>query len=218
MKNAILALVICVLTSCGSSPNNNPVNNNPVIETRLRSKVGEETMYVSDSDGQEYTLDYTPHSFFDRIRNTSRIHIQFDEQWKSGLGGYKIVQVDDNFFEGSSTPAQQQSRNKRSPSTESSEEYTVGQPIPKQSSNQGRSTQSNSITINGNSSNSFSMWQHMDNYGSVSFQESDGRQHAVIKNAQGQLIFDGDVTTESQRAAMPPNALKILEHAEREQD
>ncbi len=62
------------------------------------------------------------------------------------------------------------------------------------------------------------MWQHMDNYGSDSFQESDGRQHAVIKNAQGQLIFDGDVTTESQRATMPPNALKILEHAEREQN
>ena len=214
MKNTIFALLICVLTSCGSSS-----NNNPVIETRLRSKVGEETMYVSDSDGQEYTLNNTPHSFFDRIRNTSRIHIQFDERWKpGGGGGYKIVQVDDNFFEGGSPSAQQQSRNKRSPSPESSEEYTVGQPIPKQSANQGRSTQSNSITINGNGSNSFSMWQHMDNYGSVSFQESDGRQHAVIKNAQGQLIFDGDVTTESQRAAMPPNALKILEHAEREQD
>jgi len=174
-------------------------------------------MEVSDSDGVTYSLLKTPHSYFDRIRNTSRIHIQFDEQWQTD-GGYKIVQVDDNFFEGSSTSAQQQSRNKRSPSTESSEEYTVGQPIPKQSANQGRSTQSNSITINGNSSNSFSMWQHMDNYGSVSFQESDGRQHAVIKNAQGQLIFDGDVTTESQRAAMPPNALKILEHAEKEQD
>ena len=55
-----------------------------------------------------------------------------------------------------------------------------------------------------------------DGYGSAYFEKKvGGRWHAVIKNAHGQVIFDGDPDSESQRAAIPPNALEILEHFEK---
>ncbi|MEY4034299.1 MAG: hypothetical protein RL492_1493, partial [Verrucomicrobiota bacterium] len=50
--------------------------------------------------------------------------------------------------------------------------------------------------------------------GTVSLEEKDGQKHAVIKDADGNVTFDGDVTTEEQRAKMPAAArdrLKLVE-------
>jgi len=49
-----------------------------------------------------------------------------------------------------------------------------------------------------------------DAQGSVSLEEKDGKKHALIKDANGQVGFDGEVTTEAQRAAMPEEARRRL--------
>ncbi len=49
-----------------------------------------------------------------------------------------------------------------------------------------------------------------DAQGSVSLEEKDGKKHALIKDANGQVVFDGEVTTEAQRAAMPEEARRRL--------
>lgn len=46
--------------------------------------------------------------------------------------------------------------------------------------------------------------------GSVSLDEKDGRRQVVIKDASGKVIFEGEVTTEEQRAKMPEEARRRL--------
>ena len=53
-----------------------------------------------------------------------------------------------------------------------------------------------------------------DRDGTVAIDESDGKKHAVIKDASGKVLFDGDVTTDEDRAKMKPklrDRLKLVE-------
>jgi len=53
-----------------------------------------------------------------------------------------------------------------------------------------------------------------DDQGTVSLEQKDGKKHAVIKDKDGNVIFDGDVTTDDLRAKMPAGArdrLKLVE-------
>lgn len=50
--------------------------------------------------------------------------------------------------------------------------------------------------------------------GTVNLQESNGKKHAIIRDASGKVLFDGDVTTEEDRAKMSStvrNRLKLVE-------
>jgi PDZ domain len=53
-----------------------------------------------------------------------------------------------------------------------------------------------------------------DRDGTVAIDERDGKKHAVIKDASGKVLFDGDVTTDEARAKMNPklrDRLKLVE-------
>ena len=53
-----------------------------------------------------------------------------------------------------------------------------------------------------------------DRDGTVAIDERDGKKHAVIKDASGKVLFDGDVTTDEARAKMNPKVrdrLKLVE-------
>lgn len=53
-----------------------------------------------------------------------------------------------------------------------------------------------------------------DRDGTVAIEERDGKKHAVIKDASGKVLFDGDVTTDEARAKMKPklrDRLKLVE-------
>ena len=53
-----------------------------------------------------------------------------------------------------------------------------------------------------------------DRDGTVAIEERDGKKHAVIKDASGKVLFDGDVTTDEDRAKMKPklrDRLKLVE-------
>jgi hypothetical protein len=53
-----------------------------------------------------------------------------------------------------------------------------------------------------------------DRDGTVAIEERDGKKHAVIKDASGKVLFDGDVTTDEARAKMNPklrDRLKLVE-------
>jgi hypothetical protein len=53
-----------------------------------------------------------------------------------------------------------------------------------------------------------------DRDGTVAIEERDGKKHAVIKDASGKVLFDGDVTTDEARAKMNPKVrdrLKLVE-------
>jgi hypothetical protein len=53
-----------------------------------------------------------------------------------------------------------------------------------------------------------------DDHGTVSLEQKDGKKHAVIKDKDGNVTFDGDVTTDELRAKMPAAArdrLKLVE-------
>lgn len=75
-------------------------------------------------------------------------------------------------------------------------------------------TQSFSFSLGGPGAKSTSSSVASDAHGTVSLEEKDGQKHAVIKDADGNVTFDGDVTTEEQRAKMPAAArdrLKLVE-------
>lgn len=75
-------------------------------------------------------------------------------------------------------------------------------------------THSFSFSLGGPGAKSTSSSVASDAQGTVSLEEKDGQKHAVIKDADGNVTFDGDVTTEEQRAKMPAAArdrLKLVE-------
>jgi len=53
-----------------------------------------------------------------------------------------------------------------------------------------------------------------DEAGTVSLEEKDGKKHATIKDTSGKVVFDGEVTTPEQRAAMPEEARRRLKLVE----
>lgn len=53
-----------------------------------------------------------------------------------------------------------------------------------------------------------------DSEGSVSLEEKDGKKQAVVKDTDGKVIFEGEVTTEEQRKAMPEAARRRLKLVE----
>ncbi len=66
----------------------------------------------------------------------------------------------------------------------------------------------------GNGASSTSNSVASDGEGTVSLETKDGKKHAVIKDADGKTLFDGEVTTPEQLKAMPPDLrrrLKIVE-------
>jgi len=50
--------------------------------------------------------------------------------------------------------------------------------------------------------------------GSVSVQEADGRRRATVKDAQGKVIFEGEVTTEEQLAKLPEEVRRRIKSVE----
>jgi hypothetical protein len=97
--------------------------------------------------------------------------------------------------------------------------FAPGVPVPDQVPNaQGGTVQQRSQTfsfsLGGPGAKSSSSSVASDNQGTVSLEEKDGKKHAVIKDAAGNVTFDGDVTTEEQRAKLPAAArdrLKLVE-------
>ncbi len=53
-----------------------------------------------------------------------------------------------------------------------------------------------------------------DESGTVSLEEKDGKKHATIKDTSGKVVFEGEVTTPEQRAAMPEEARRRLKLVE----
>lgn len=53
-----------------------------------------------------------------------------------------------------------------------------------------------------------------DSEGTVSLEEKEGKKHAVVKDTGGKVIFEGEVTTEEQRKAMPEAARRRLKLVE----
>ena len=75
-------------------------------------------------------------------------------------------------------------------------------------------SQSFSFSLGGPGAKSSSSSVASDDQGTVSLEQKDGKKHAVIKDADGKVTFEGDVTTEEQRAKLPEaarNRLKLVE-------
>lgn len=97
--------------------------------------------------------------------------------------------------------------------------FAQGAPVPDQLPNaQGGTVQQRSQTfsfsLGGPSTKSSSSSVASDEQGTVSLEEKDGKKHAVIKDADGKVTFEGDVTTEDQRAKLPAatrDRLKLVE-------
>jgi hypothetical protein len=97
--------------------------------------------------------------------------------------------------------------------------FATGVPVPDQVPNaQGGTVQQRSQTfsfsLDGPGAKSSSSSVASDNQGTVSLEEKDGKKHAVIKDAAGNVTFAGDVTTEEQRAKLPAatrDRLKLVE-------
>lgn len=71
-----------------------------------------------------------------------------------------------------------------------------------------------SFSLGGPGATSTSSSIASDDQGTVSLEQKDGKKHAVIKDKDGNVTFDGDVTTDEQRAQMPAAArdrLKLVE-------
>ncbi len=91
----------------------------------------------------------------------------------------------------------------------------VPDPVPNaQGGTTTQRSQAFSFSFGGPGAKSASSSMASDAQGTVSLEEKDGQKHAVIKDASGNVTFDGDVTTEEQRAKMPAPArdrLKLVE-------
>jgi hypothetical protein len=53
-----------------------------------------------------------------------------------------------------------------------------------------------------------------DQDGTVSLEEKDGKKHATIKDPAGKVVFEGEVTTPEQRAALPEEVRRRLKLVE----
>ncbi|MCX6918761.1 MAG: PDZ domain-containing protein [Verrucomicrobia bacterium] len=97
--------------------------------------------------------------------------------------------------------------------------FAPGVSLPDQVPNaQGGTTtqrsQTFSFSLGGPGAKSSSSSVASDDQGTVSLEQKDGKKHAVIKDADGKVTFDGDVTTEDQRAKLPAatrDRLKLVE-------
>ena len=85
-------------------------------------------------------------------------------------------------------------------------------PVPSAPAQQSKSKSFSFSFGNGGSVSSNSVASDRD--GTVAIDERDGKKHAVIKDASGKVLFDGDVTTDEDRAKMNPKVrdrLKLVE-------
>jgi len=85
-------------------------------------------------------------------------------------------------------------------------------PVPQAPALQSKSKSFSFSFGNGASVSSNSVASDRD--GTVAIDERDGKKHAVIKDASGKVLFDGDVTTDEARAKMNPklrDRLKLVE-------
>ena len=77
-----------------------------------------------------------------------------------------------------------------------------------------RESKSFSFSFGGPGATTTSSSVASDEHGTVSVEQKDGKKHAVIKDKDGNVTFDGDVTSEEARAKMPAEArdrLKLVE-------
>ncbi len=75
-------------------------------------------------------------------------------------------------------------------------------------------TQSFSFSLGGPGATTSSSSVASDDQGTVSLEQKDGKKHAVIKDKDGNVTFDGDVTTDADRANLPAavrDRLKLVE-------
>jgi len=85
-------------------------------------------------------------------------------------------------------------------------------PVPQAPALQSKSKSFSFSFGNGASVSSNSVASDRD--GTVAIDERDGKKHAVIKDASGKVLFDGDVTSDEARAKMNPklrDRLKLVE-------
>lgn len=71
-----------------------------------------------------------------------------------------------------------------------------------------------SFNLGGPSAGSSSSSVATDGQGTVSLEQKDGKKHAVVKDPAGKILFEGEVTTDEQRAKMPEGLrerLKIVD-------
>ena len=66
----------------------------------------------------------------------------------------------------------------------------------------------------GSGASSSSQTHLSDGEGSVSLVEADGKRSATVKDAQGKVLFEGEITTEEQRAKLPADVQRRLKAAE----
>lgn len=88
------------------------------------------------------------------------------------------------------------------------------QPAPKSAAPQVQRSTSRSFSFGLGGASSVSNSIAVDGNGSVALEEKDGKKHATIKDAAGKVVFDGEVTTEEQRAKMPEEARRRLKLVE----
>jgi hypothetical protein len=75
-------------------------------------------------------------------------------------------------------------------------------------------TQSFSFSLGGPGATTSSSSVASDDQGTVSLEQKDGKKHAVIKDKDGNVTFDGDVTSDADRAKLPDavrDRLKLVE-------
>lgn len=76
-----------------------------------------------------------------------------------------------------------------------------------------RSSRSFSFGI-GSGMTSSSKTHLVDDAGSVTVEDKDGKRHATVKDADGTVLFDGDITTEEQRAKLSEDVRRRLKSVE----
>ena len=76
-----------------------------------------------------------------------------------------------------------------------------------------RSSRSFSFGI-GSGMTSSSRTHLVDDAGSVTVEDKDGKRHATVKDADGKVLFDGDITTEEQRAKLSDDVRRRLKSVE----
>ena len=54
----------------------------------------------------------------------------------------------------------------------------------------------------------------MDDEGSIDIKVNEGKRHLTVKNAKGEVAFDGPVNTEEERKKLPPEVSRRIEKLE----
>jgi hypothetical protein len=130
---------------------------------------------------------------------------EFNQDPMQGFPPEIIQQFNEMRQRGMAVPQEPQALSEAAPEKKSA-------PAPQAPALQSKSKSFSFSFGNGGSVSSNSVAADRD--GTVAIDERDGKKHAVIKDASGKVLFDGDVTTDEARAKMNPKVrdrLKLVE-------